>query len=30
MSDDKQTVSTQGFIVACMNCHNGKPEAVED
>jgi hypothetical protein len=24
MSDEKELVSTPGFIVACMNCHNGK------
>jgi hypothetical protein len=29
MSDDNQIIFTQGFIVACMECHNGKPEAVD-
>jgi hypothetical protein len=29
MSEDKETVATQGFILACMNCHNGKGEAVD-
>ena len=28
MSDDKEPelVFTQGFIVACMDCHGGKPD----
>jgi hypothetical protein len=25
----QKTVSTPGFIVACMNCHNGKGTAVD-
>lgn len=25
----QKTVTTQGFIVACMNCHNGAGTAVD-
>lgn len=24
-----KTISTQGFVIACMKCHNGKPEAID-
>ena len=30
MSDDKpELISTEGFIVACMECHGGKPDAFD-
>lgn len=27
--EKSETVTTRGFIVACMECHNGKPMAVD-
>lgn len=27
--EKSETVITRGFIVACMECHNGKPMAVD-